>query len=113
KKGEKVVTKKPTKPGKKDSRIEDDILATIVLADFGRYLASVGHSKASDIFSADLKHLRMKCQTDSKAANCGVFATYGNRLRVKYAAKIMISDSNIHLKKVFGLLNVKQGNLRE
>ncbi|GJX32006.1 hypothetical protein Tco_0241861 [Tanacetum coccineum] len=35
---------------------------------------SNGHTKASDIFTADLKHLRMKCQTNSKAKNCCVYA---------------------------------------
>nr|GEW31569.1 hypothetical protein [Tanacetum cinerariifolium] len=74
KKGEKVETKKHTKPGNKGSRIDNDNLASIVHADFGRYLASVGHTKASDIFTADLKHFRMKCQRESKAASCGVFA---------------------------------------
>ncbi|GKB06220.1 integrase, catalytic region, zinc finger, CCHC-type containing protein [Tanacetum coccineum] len=60
KKGEKVETKKSTKHVKKVSSIANDSLAS-------------GHNKTSDIFTVGLKHLKMKCQTNSKAANCGVF----------------------------------------
>ncbi|GKA73353.1 hypothetical protein Tco_0779655 [Tanacetum coccineum] len=95
---------------------------------------SNGNSKASEIFTGNLNRWSMKCQTDSKAANCGVFAmrhmkTYMgstcdkfvcrlevdgrkltrnlNRLSVKYAAKILLSGCNIHSAKVRGLWNVK------
>nr|GEY06334.1 hypothetical protein [Tanacetum cinerariifolium] len=134
KKGEKVETKKYTKHDKKDSRIENDSLASILHADFGRYLASVGHTKGSDILTGGLKYLKMKCQTNSKDANCGVFVmrhmeTYMgntnkkfdcgldvegrkqtgqiNKLRMKYAAKILLSECNIRIEKVRDQLNGK------
>nr|GEY45127.1 hypothetical protein [Tanacetum cinerariifolium] len=43
-------------------------------ADFGRYLTTVGHTKASVIFTASLNFLRMKFQSKSKSANWGVYA---------------------------------------
>ncbi|GJT67910.1 C2 calcium-dependent membrane-targeting protein [Tanacetum coccineum] len=127
--------KKPKKSCKKGSRIENDTLSTILHADFGRYLTSIGHTKASAIFHAGLNYLRMQCQTNSKAANCGVYAmrhmetfmgktrekcecgldiegrkltTQINKLRVKYAAKILLFGCNIHLNKVGDLVNGKQ-----
>ncbi|GKB01441.1 hypothetical protein Tco_0829485 [Tanacetum coccineum] len=98
------------------------------------YLTTVGHTKASAIFTASLNFMRMKCQSKSKSANWGVYAmrhmeTYMgnmkekcecgldvdgrkhtsqiNKLRVKYAAKILLSSCNIHHKKVGDLLNGK------
>ncbi|GJU67627.1 RNA-directed DNA polymerase, eukaryota [Tanacetum coccineum] len=94
----------------------------------------LGHTKASAIFTASLNFIRMKCQRKSKSANWGVYAlrhieTYMgnmkekcecgldvdgrkhtsqiNKLRVKYAAKILQSGCNIHHKKVGELLNGK------
>ncbi|GJR98307.1 DNA-binding domain-containing protein [Tanacetum coccineum] len=128
-------TKKPTKSCKKGSRIENDSLSTIVHADFRRYLTSVGHAKAIEIFTADLTYMRMNCQINSKAASCGVYAmrhmdtfmgntrekcgcgldidgrkltTHINKLKVKYAAKILLSGCNIHAKYVGDLLAGKQ-----
>nr|GEW84503.1 hypothetical protein [Tanacetum cinerariifolium] len=121
KKDDKAETKIHTKPNKKH-------------ADFGRYLTTVGHTKASAIFTTTLNFMRMKCQSKSKSANWGVYAirhmeTYMgnikekcecgldvdgrkhtsqiNKLRVKYAAKILLSGCNIHHKKVGDLLNGK------
>nr|GEU82902.1 hypothetical protein [Tanacetum cinerariifolium] len=99
-----------------------------------KYLTTVGHTKASAIFTANLNFMRMKCQSKSKSASWGVYAmrhmeTYMgnmmekcecgldvdgckhtsqiNKLRVKYAAKILLSGCNIHHKKVGDLLNGK------
>ncbi|GJW76409.1 hypothetical protein Tco_0138091 [Tanacetum coccineum] len=134
KKEDKAETKNPTKPNKKGGGIENDIVSIILHADFGRYLTTVGHTKASAIFTASLNFMRMKCQSKSKSANWGVYAmrhmeTYMgnmkekcecgldvdgrkhtsqiNKLRVKYAAKILLSSCNIHHKKVGDLLNGK------
>ncbi|GJX71363.1 hypothetical protein Tco_0308534 [Tanacetum coccineum] len=48
-----------------------------------------GHKKASEIFTAGLKYVRLTCQTNSKAANCGVYAmrhmeTYMGNTKEKY-----------------------------
>ncbi|GKA75150.1 hypothetical protein Tco_0781528 [Tanacetum coccineum] len=115
KKEDKAETKKNTKPSKKGGGIENDMLSTILHADFGRYLTTVGHTHASEIFTARLNFMRLNCQSKSKAANWGVYAmrhmeTYMrnmkekcecgldvdgrkhtcqiNKLRVKYAVKI-------------------------
>nr|GEU59629.1 hypothetical protein [Tanacetum cinerariifolium] len=134
KKEDKAETKNLTKPNKKGGGIENDIVSTILHADFGRYLTTVGHTKASAIFAARLNFIRMKCQSKSKSADWGVYAmrhmeTYMgnmkekcecgldvdgrkhtsqiNKLREKYAAKILLSGCNIHYKKVGDLLNEK------
>ncbi|GJX69527.1 hypothetical protein Tco_0305254 [Tanacetum coccineum] len=134
KKEDKAETKNPTKTNKKGGGIENDVVSIILHADFGRYLTTVGHTKASAIFTASLNFMRMKCQSKSKSANWGVYAmrhmeTYMgnmkekcecgldvdgrkhtsqiNKLRVKYAAKLLLSSCNIHHKKVGDLLNGK------
>ncbi|GJU41276.1 hypothetical protein Tco_1194233 [Tanacetum coccineum] len=94
KKEDKAETKIPTKPNKKGGGIQNDIVSTILHADFGRHMETY------------MGNMKEKCE-------CGLdvdgrkHISQINKLRVKYAAKILLSGCNIHHKKVGDLLNGK------
>ncbi|PWA56114.1 hypothetical protein CTI12_AA428850 [Artemisia annua] len=117
-----------------DGSAADDSIATILHYDFGRYLSTVKHPKAMDLVKGNLRIPKLKWQTASKAPNCGVFVmrhmeTYMgepvdkyqcginadprkqvaqlNKLRIKYAAKILLCPCNLLSAKILGMMNGK------
>lgn len=104
--------------------------------DFGHYMTTVRHIKARELLTGDLNRYQLKWQTESKVPNSGVFVmrhmeTYMgdtcdkyecglvsdarkqrnqlNRLRKKYACKILLSGCNILLPKIRGMFLVADG----
>ena len=102
--------------------------------DFGRYLSAFNHPKAMDVLNKNLIVPKLKWQTGSKLPNSGIFVmrhmeTYMgeqlekyqcglsaearkqapqlNKLRIKYAAKILLSPCNLMAVQVIGMMNGK------
>ncbi|KAL8261404.1 hypothetical protein R6Q59_025453 [Mikania micrantha] len=90
---------------------------------FGQYLELVGHSKSSQIQQVQPNRLRLKWSTSKNTTDCGIFlmrhmesykgqyvptwdcgfeaegrkqTTQIRQLRYKYAAKLLLSDINLH-----------------
>ncbi|GKA42749.1 hypothetical protein Tco_0735409 [Tanacetum coccineum] len=107
KKEDKAETKNPTKPNKKGGGIENDIVSIILHVDFG------SKSKSANWGVYAMRHMETYMGNMKEKCGCGLdvdrrkHTSQINKLRVKYAAKIMLSGCNIHHKKVGDLLNRK------
>ncbi|GKD51544.1 C2 calcium-dependent membrane-targeting protein [Tanacetum coccineum] len=95
KKEDKAETKNPTKTNKKGGGIENDVVSIILHADFGRHMENT--------YMGNMKE-KCECGLDVDGRK---HTSQINKLRVKYAAKLLLSSCNIHHKKVGDLLNGK------
>ncbi|PWA93030.1 hypothetical protein CTI12_AA075780 [Artemisia annua] len=111
----------------KTEKMEDMRVASMLHTNFGQYMLARFHAKAKSIINADLERGKFNWQTDEREKDSGVFLmrhmetykgtgmgkwncgldadvkkqlTQLGRLRKKYAARILLSDCNIHKEKI-------------
>ncbi|GJX14898.1 hypothetical protein Tco_0206656 [Tanacetum coccineum] len=123
----KQVTKVATRAKKKVEDIDDIRVAAILHKKFGEYMLAINHRKEADIIEAQLVRGTFDWQTDKRSKDCGIFLmrhlesfmgielgkwkcgldvegkkqnTQVGHLRNKYAARLLLSDCNIHNSKI-------------
>ncbi|GKD90063.1 hypothetical protein Tco_1365570 [Tanacetum coccineum] len=123
----KEVTKVATRAKKKVEDIDDIRVASILHKKFSEYLLAINHGNAAEIIEAQLVRGTFDWQTDKRSKDCGIFLmrhmesfmgielgkwkcgldVEGKKqnmqlghLRNKYAAKLLLSDRNIHKSKI-------------